>query len=408
MDQETTRPRILFMSEMCILDRKSGAAISALSWLNVLQKNGFDCRSVSMSLFDGPDEYPFRQEIAPQIDPKTHIGKTLRTVIDGVEHNIFVTGTSRGQNIPRKLHLAFRDKAAEIVKQFKPDVVYGYSNPVLNPVRRLARKQGARNVFYLANGTYTEKKRAYFQEVDNILVPSAALGAHYKETMGLETEVTRDLVPQYIDPDTFSTEAKTATRGQGFVTLINPSPEKGGALLLRLAQMALTQAPELTFLTVESRGSRAFWEERRGINTAVLSNIWWLPKQKEIKRVYDRTSVLLAPSIWFEASARVVAEGQLCGIPVLATRRGGIPDQLNGGGFLFDIPQSMQDNPRAIPTAEEVQPWLDTVIRLMRDAEAYRQASDLALETSAPFRPDNRHRDLVEQFHRLAQKAPAS
>lgn len=397
------KPKVMFLSEMCLLDRNSGAAISSLSWLEVMQKAGFECSSVTMSLFDGNDEYPFQQELAPKLDPQKNIGRTLRVERNGITHRILVTGTSRGSKVSRKVISAYQKMAAQEIVRTKPDVIYGYASPYSNPLRRLAKKHGARVVFYLANGNYTEVKRDYFKEVEHILVPSDALGAHYKSLMGLDTESVRSVVPQHIDIQKFSAKEKAAERKTGFVTQINPSPQKGGKLFLRLAQLALTEAPELVFLAVESRGARHSWEQK-GVNVSALTNIWWIPKQKNIRAVYDRTAVLLSPSIWLEASSRVCAEAQLCGIPVLATRSGGIPAQLNGGGYLFDIPDVMRDNYSATPSVEDVRPWLETIKSLMDDEAVYQAASEKALEASKPFRPEVREKEIVELFQRLADK----
>lgn len=111
MAQKKIKPRVLFMSEMCVLDRNSGAAISALNWLTVLQRNGFECRSISMSLFDGAEEYPFHKEIAPTLSPDETLDRVLRLVREEVEHNIFDVGTSLGPKLKRKQHLVFRDHA---------------------------------------------------------------------------------------------------------------------------------------------------------------------------------------------------------------------------------------------------------------------------------------------------------
>jgi len=399
--QVNDRPKVMFLSEMCVLDKNSGAAISQLTWLEILQKAGFQCSSVTMSLFDGQEEYPFQKEIAPKIDPTKNVGKRLRFVRDGIEHNIHITASSRGKNMTKETVKGFTKMAAEDIRRIKPDVVIGFGSPNLNPLRRLAKSLGAKCVFYLANASYKEEKKACFAEVEEIFVPSQALGDHYRETLGLESSVQRSAVAQHINPETFSAERKTQERRNGFVTMINPDPLKGGLIFLQLAQMALKTNPELTFLAVESRGTRAMWEDA-GLNMRALTNVWWIPKQKDISRVFQRTSVLLAPSIWFEASARVVAEAQLCGIPVLATRVGGIPAQLNGGGYLFDVPEAMRDKATAVPPPASVQPWLEQIRTLMGDDDVYHADVLRALESSQPFHPDVRRRELVETFNRLA------
>lgn len=139
-----------------------------------------------------------------------------------------------------------------------------------------------------------------------------------------------------------------------------------------------------------------------GYDLSQLSNIRWLPTQPNLARVYEQTTILLAPSVWFEPSGRVVAEAQLCGIPVLATRRGGIPEQLNGGGFLFDVPDTLLKNPARLPEQQDVKAWLDVIVKLMSDDAFYVESSTRALEAAAAFRPENTEADVLHAFDGVA------
>jgi len=401
------RPRVLFLSEMCLLDPNSGAAISALTWMKILTEEGFDCFSVTMTLFDGIEQYPYRQEFMPEVKEPDILGKLVRITRHGMEHNIVASSSTRSIHIKRPEFTAFAKRALREIERIKPDIIFGFGTSHLVPVRRYARQNGVRCLFYLANGLYNEEKyRRCFEEHDDILVPSEALGEFYRDLYGIDYRVVLDVVPQLMDPESFSIEEKVANRHGGFITLINAELLKGSALFLQVAMQAMQFAPELTFVVVESRGTREVWK-RMGLNLSALTNVWWLPKQKDISRVFDRTSVLMVPSIWFEASARVVAEAQLCGIPVMASNIGGIPTQLNGGGHLFDVPEAMLKDPKAIPTPAEIQPWFDTLLRLMRDDDFYRADVERALEASTPFQPEERRRDIVSLFKGYLDTKPS-
>jgi glycosyltransferase involved in cell wall biosynthesis len=139
-------------------------------------------------------------------------------------------------------------------------------------------------------------------------------------------------------------------------------------LFWKLARMARVQRPDVQFLAVEGRMSFARLREL-GLDLEAL------PNQKDICTVYRRTAVLLVPSFWEEASGRVIAEASMSGIPVLAANRGGIPEQLDGQGVLFDIPKQCLDHFGAVPEDRDVQPWLDTLCRLMDDDAAYTAAA---------------------------------
>jgi hypothetical protein len=44
---------------------------------------------------------------------------------------------------------------------------------------------------------------------------------------------------------------------------------------------------------------------------------------------------------------------------------------LQDAGFLFGIPQRYTPQTRLVPTADEVAPWIDTIIRLWDDQAFY-------------------------------------
>ena len=66
------------------------------------------------------------------------------------------------------------------------------------------------------------------------------------------------------------------------------------------------------------------------------------------------------------------------GIPVLASTRGALPETLGDAGFLFDVPARYTPESGMVLTTEEVEPWVETIIRLWDDAAFYGQWSDRA------------------------------
>ena len=77
------------------------------------------------------------------------------------------------------------------------------------------------------------------------------------------------------------------------------------------------------------------------------------------------------PSLWNESFGRAAAEAMLNGIPVLASNRGALPETIGDAGFLFDVPARYTPETREVPTAEEVEPWVEAIIRLWDDAAEY-------------------------------------
>ncbi len=105
------------------------------------------------------------------------------------------------------------------------------------------------------------------------------------------------------------------------------------------------------------------------------------------------------PSL-MDNAAVVAMEAMLNGIPVLASNRGGLPETIGGsphpsplpqageGGILFDIPAKYTPETREVPTAAEVEPWGETIIRLWDDAAEYERWSRAARERAQQWHPD--------------------
>jgi glycosyltransferase involved in cell wall biosynthesis len=52
---------------------------------------------------------------------------------------------------------------------------------------------------------------------------------------------------------------------------------------------------------------------------------------------------MLMPSVWQESIGRVAAEALLCGIPVIGSNRGSLPEVLGEAAVLLDIPERITD-----------------------------------------------------------------
>jgi glycosyltransferase involved in cell wall biosynthesis len=124
-----------------------------------------------------------------------------------------------------------------------------------------------------------------------------------------------------------------------------------------------------------------------GIDLGGIRNLTVMPKTPDPQEFYVVTKLLLMPSL-IENAAMAAMEAMLNGIPVLASNRGALPEVVGDGGFLFDIPARYTPNTRALPTAEEVEPWVQTIIRLWDDAKFYGEASDRARQRAQCWRPE--------------------
>jgi glycosyltransferase involved in cell wall biosynthesis len=185
------------------------------------------------------------------------------------------------------------------------------------------------------------------------------------ECLGRDATVLTPL----IDADSY----RTATSGQ-HVTMVNPRRIKGGQTALELAQAC----PDIPFTFVEA------WAEEDEFLTQLrkavrrLPNVKWLRPTLKMRKVYNTTRILLAPSECEEAWGRVVSEAQVSGIPVLASARGGLPEAVGPGGILLEPGASLGD-------------WVKALRSLWDDAELYTHLSGRALAHAQRPEADPQH-----------------
>lgn len=115
------------------------------------------------------------------------------------------------------------------------------------------------------------------------------------------------------------------------VLFINPVPDKGLARVLDIARVCA----EIPFEFLESWNLSNKERQRLMLQIAPLPNVTLTARQTDMASVYARTKIILVPSEWEEAWGRVVSESQSHGIPVLATRIGGLSEAVGSGGILF-------------------------------------------------------------------------
>jgi glycosyltransferase involved in cell wall biosynthesis len=147
------------------------------------------------------------------------------------------------------------------------------------------------------------------------------------------------------------------------VLFVNPVERKGMEIALRLAE----ERPDIPFDFVEC------WEQdslvRYSERVRRAKNISWHKAQLDIRNFYGRAKLLLMPSQWEEAWGRCATEAQLNGIPVLASRIGGLSESVGPGGILVE------------PTAP-IDCWLAALSRMWDDKQQYEALVQEALKYS--------------------------
>lgn len=366
--------KIAFINPVNLFDAGNGAATSVRTMLEQLAKRGASCRVLTACCFDVPPDglagAMGRRGFSPtgrivEFDIPVWQGK-----VDGVSYDAIALTSQKRTQLTAIEEMVFRDTVSRWLEQHRPDIVMTFGGMLLDvEIQRCAKAVGAAVVFYLANPHYA--RRETFKHVDLVLTNSAASAAHYAASLGLQCHSVGSFV------DVAPVVARE--RDPRFITFINPLPEKGVALFLKLVQKARQTAADMRFLVVESRGVIADALHKLNLPQDVLEYVTVLPRQEAMVDVYVQTKILLVPSFWFETAGRVLIEANANGIPVIASNRGGIAETLGEAGRILPIPDQCTNNHWHMPSDAEIALWWDELSKLWRASAYYEMQARKAL-----------------------------
>ena len=273
------------------------------------------------------------------------------------------------------------EAAGFAVKKLRPDVAVVQCHKSV-PIGKALQAEGVPLVVYLRNVEFHELGGDLRELHSALYIANSEFTARtYKEKFDIDSTV----IPPTINPATYS----TPTTGE-FVTLINPYEEKGFDLAVRIAGAC----PEIPFLFVESWKLDDDHRARIEATIAPFSNIRLENRTSDMKTVYGRTKILLAPSKWEEAWGRVASEAHCSGIPVVGSRRGGLPEAIGSGGVVLDYDGPLDD-------------WVAAVRRLWNDTEEYQRLSAAARAFSErpALNPERQFATFFSLLDRAAQQS---
>jgi glycosyltransferase involved in cell wall biosynthesis len=381
-------------------DPSSGAALSSRDLLEMLARFGWSCRVFCGPLLDFERAESLPQILSDHRFPINTVQAMLgaipfalhRFVHKNVGVTIFDTTEARPYQAPdREAGHVFLQLLERMFDQFEPDALLTYGGywTGLEVIAR-AKRRGVPVIFALHNLSYADPQ--FFTSVDAVLVPSQFSQAHYRQVLKVDGAVLPG-------PCGWDRVRCSEVRGR-YVTFVNPQPEKGVFVFARIADELGRRRPDIPFLVVEGRG-QASWLSRTGLDLVSRGNVFVMANTPDPRQFYSVSRLILMPSLGQETFGRVAAEALLNGIPVLASRRGALPETLQNAGFLFDVPATYTPQTRQLPTAAEVAPWMEAIVRLWDDEQFYAEERGRCLAAAEAWRPEN----LLPRFEELFARA---
>jgi glycosyltransferase involved in cell wall biosynthesis len=367
------------------LDSGSGAARSLTTICEMAADAGYRVRALATTA----------SEVSHHLDPAEHLAQQgiganrsrnpgdrpeLSFESRGISYRLLDVAHARPFTWQKLYNRQFDLMFDRELDRFRPDLIVTFGGtPEDVRRRRRARHRGAKVVFGLRNFGYLVPDG--IAEVDGILAASQFLSDRYRQVLGVESTA----LPLPLEME----DVLAPERQPIFVTMINPSPEKGLMVFARIAEEVARRRPNVAILVIESRGSAgrlagaalAGGFDLRLHDNILTSNAVPLPRD-----IYAGTRVLLVPSLWEEPAGRVVAEALINGIPPIVSDRGGLAEVANGGGFVVPIAPEVTPEAKIPVSAEIVEPWVRLILRLTDDDAFYQEAARRALEAGAIYR----------------------
>lgn len=274
----------------------------------------------------------------------------------------------------------------------RPDVVLMYGGRDMGrAILNVARSHDVPAVFWLRNASY--QLASLFETASGILVDSEFIKDHYRKTIGLDCTA----IPSPIDWD--RVKVPDDARDPNTLTFVTPVLAKGLYVAARIFEQVLVRLPDLRIQIVEGRGSA----EHLFTTGAEIprANVDVVKVTPDPRAFYARTRVLLAPSVWAEAFLRVAVEGMINGIPTLASDRGDIPTTLADAGQTFSIPSRLTEHTKVLPTKEEVQSWVDAIVRLWKNDAHYAEERERCLRAREAYAWERLSQRYVTYFNNI-------
>lgn len=395
--------KIAFLSFKSLLDKYSGAALEIKILLETFAKDGMECASISLNCYDTGDDYTFDEKIDNRLNPQKGRGGFFHYDDRGIRHYLYVGRSKDTMKIDQKDLNGFQLNAGNILRRFEPDVVIFFGSTELLPLLKIAKENGAKVIFYAGTSSYQDERQPLFDIADSLVAPTHFISSLYEKRFSRDFRVIPTTLPFGVTRP--SPELVCARQILGTITLINPTPDKGGHFFFHIAQNKKLR--HRTFLCVESRGTRDFWKAA-GVDIGSVENVHWAPWQTDISRVLRTSAVLLMPSLISEAAGKVIAEAMSLGVPCIGFDVGGIKEQIGQGGITlpFDdrlaaLPNTLLYEPQ-VPI-ETVLPWVNALDALLSDKLRYEALASKALDEAGRFLPENTASKWKQELRRLVK-----
>lgn len=390
--------RILWCSIHSIHDTSNDALIYSRNMLLSLVQRGASV--VAINAFTSEDGRGLEnlEHVDQMADREEDI---LRMTDNGIELFVVHTCGHRYYDLTLREMDVIKSGFLGLLDEFQPDMVMGYGHDeFMNSIYREAKARGIATVNDLHNGVC---KGHSFIDCDLVFTFSEAVASMYRDA-GIDVKA----VGPFIDKEQVFAPDREKIDHVKYVTLVNPVPEKGLAIYIKLQEVFSRKHPEVQFLVVEANGKfpnvLGYLHNKDGspYEPIAAGDIKFIEHLDDLKLMYYTAQVIVMPSLECEVWGHAATGAVINGIPVLASKKGGLPEAVGDGGVLLDAPVCTQNDFCCVPDDEDIAPWVEALERCINDDWA--AACSKASESFAIERSTDRLMEYLEPLLKKGQQ----
>ena len=195
-----------------------------------------------------------------------------------------------------------------------------------------------------------------------VIVPSEVIGRHMIEDFGVSAKHIR-LIPRSVNMEKFNLprHEKSGTPRHVISIVGRITPLKGHAYFLKAMARVVRTMPYVRIWVIgEAPAQRQIYKQELELlvqQLGLTDSVEFLGNRKDVPQLLAQTDVLVLSTVTQEAFGRVILEAQASGVPVVATKVGGVVEIIDDGETgLLVLPR-------------DIDAMAQAVIRLLKDKQ---------------------------------------
>ena len=365
--------KVLFIADITTWPMCTGGAeVGSHMMLNILDQS-YNCKCISVGILPNYEYFKFKnlENILKQqkikFEKLSYIN--IRPSIRDYNIKLFPLSIKRnsfwGISFKHyyKSYIVIKNKLYEILKhellKNKPDIIISQSKKAKKIYKLVNKNNIPIFVYIVDNSDDTPSMIKSIQPYKNIhiLYYSNFLKNRFRP-------ILKDHPHTILTPPIDKRNYLVKYNSKKFVTFINPVKQKGVEIFKKIVK----RMPEVNFLVVEGW----FPLDKVKKEFSKYQNVTFMDKQLDMRNVYNKTKILLIPSVWQEAFGRVAVEAGLNGIPSIASDVGGLNESVGKEGIL-------------IKDYRNIDEWIKNINLLLDNDKKYHLYSNAAKKHSKKY-----------------------